>query len=1076
MLHKKIVRLCATLLIAMFLYQPVYGVGAMITSKTTSIDGNAMQCGTMDSLKGFIRKPIDPPPSDEYFINFHYIYPDDVMNDFTVWSSFDGNEYDDIMISQTDDRLTAIKGSAVGEIDIRVEPDVWHNFLIHVKADETVSLYINGEQANIGGVFDFPQIGTGRMSALGYIGDLSSATHNGMGYVDNIRVFTRDELLMEEDFNGELADWTFYTTAFIADPPKNIPMPEPLKFSIDAEKLGFPPGEDIDLSVTGLLNDRTPVVMPLCSSLTVESSNPEVIKISQEGDEFVATGVKEGTCVIKARLTYENKEYQVSKELFVSKEPVVYEILLKADNTQPVQGEKTTVSVLAKYTDGSEAELKEGVVLKSSDPAVIKPVTGDVYEVSALKGGDALLTAVCTKDGKALQGTLAFHVSSLKEIEVLFNTNQFFKGNTGNFLLKGILTNDETVDSSELENITCKSDNPQVVTVSVKEGVPFYEVTGIGGASITVTATLGGVTKSKTFQLTAEELTFSKTKSTIYTEEKVAAARRNAEKYQWASSTKYSVMNTANYHITYGYEFLWSLVTDQNIPRSYAVNQPLGCLNCGKAIDKFGNYPYNANHFNAPWKLECPNCRMRFPTNDFAAYYKSGLDQNHNFDPDLADKSLLVNTLYPEKGEKWGVDDGYGYTDEDGNHYTFVAYYNHWHLWHGGVISKAITSLRDAYIYSGNMKYARAGAILLDRIADVYPDMDIWTYKKQDGFLNSDGGTNRGKVIGSIWETGLVENYLTAYDAFFPVLDDPEIVEFLSEKAEQYHLGNKDGAGIRRNIEDGIIRQVYPAVQNAQIRGNNGMHQSTLATAAVVLDSMPETKEWLDFNFKSGVSSASNVTGGNILATFINDVNRDGHGNEAAPGYNQLWLSQYIGVANTLAGYELYPAADLYENPKFRKMFFAMIPLMLTDKYSAIIGDSASTGNPTRYVDMNQTILAYQHYKDPLLAQVIYFLNNNSTEGIHGDIFHEDPEQVAADIQQVIDEYGPLVLKSDNLTGYGLSVLRDGYNITIDLGIHHTLAELPYTASADLETIRSQRLLFNAQDIGDSVQFTFNVL
>lgn len=572
-----------------------------------------------------------------------------------------------------------------------------------------------------------------------------------------------------------------------------------------------------------------------------------------------------------------------------------------------------------------------------------------------------------------------------------------------------------------------------------------------------------------------EEFTYSKTKSTVYTPEKLEAVRKNMEKYSWASSIKYAVLDTANYYIVYGNDFLWNLVTDQNLPRSYAVNQPLGCLNCGKAIDKFGNYPYNANHFNAPWKLECPNCHLKFPTNDFNAYYKSGLDENHRFNPELADKSLLVNTLYPEKGEKWGVDDGYGYTDEDGNRYTFIAYYNHWHLWYGGAIEKAITSLRDAYVYTGNMKYARAGSILLDRIADVYPEMDIDRYKKSDGFLNSDGGSGRGKVVGCIWETGLVENYLTAYDAFFPVMDDPEIVEFLSEKARQYHLGTKDGVGIRKNIEDNIVRQVYPAVVSAQIRGNNGMHQSTLATAAVVLDSMPETKEWLDFNFQSGAATGSGVSGGNILATFVNDVDRDGHGNESAPGYNRLWLSQYIDVANTLAGYELYPAADLYENPKFRKMFLSMIPLMLTDKYSAIIGDTAATGNPTIYVDLNQMILAYQHYKDPLLAQVIYFLNKNSTEGIHGDIYHEDPEQVGRDIQKTIDEYGPLVLKSDNLTGYGLSVLRDGYRITVDSGIHYILSDLPRTATADAEDIRSQRMILHAQGLGDSVRFTLNV-
>ena len=351
--------------------------------------------------------------------------------------------------------------------------------------------------------------------------------------------------------------------------------------------------------------------------------------------------------------------------------------------------------------------------------------------------------------------------------------------------------------------------------------------------------------------------------------------------------------------------------------------------------------------------------------------------------------------LVSEKGETWGVDDGFGYVHTNGRKYTFIAYYNHWHVWYGGIVSTALNNLRDAYIYTGDMKYARAGIILLDRVADVYPDMDIWPYKIADGFLNSNGNSNRGKVVGSIWETGLARDFLKDYDAFFPAMDDPETISFLSQKADEYGLSvlKKSGTGIRRNIEDGIVRQIFPAVKDAKIRGNNGMHQSTLAMAAVVLDTMPETKEWLDFNFQSGTASANAVTGGNILASFVNDVDRDGHGNEAAPGYNRLWLGQYIEVANILDGYDLYPAADLYENPKFKKMFYSMISVLLTDKYSALIGDTGSTGNPGVFVDINQTILAFERYKDPLLAQLIYFLNGNRTEGIHGNIFSSNRQR-----------------------------------------------------------------------------------
>ena len=106
------------------------------------------------------------------------------------------------------------------------------------------------------------------------------------------------------------------------------------------------------------------------------------------------------------------------------------------------------------------------------------------------------------------------------------------------------------------------------------------------------------------------------------------------------------------------------------------------------------------------------------------------------------------------------MDDGTGYIAEDGQKYTFVAYYNHEGLWHGGTIINALNALREAYLYTGDVAYANKGVILLDRIADVYPDLDLDIWNYQDGYLNSNGNSNRGKAIGSIWETGLVKSCL----------------------------------------------------------------------------------------------------------------------------------------------------------------------------------------------------------------------------------------------------------------------------------------------------------------------------
>ncbi|MBB6735589.1 heparinase II/III domain-containing protein [Cohnella zeiphila] len=525
----------------------------------------------------------------------------------------------------------------------------------------------------------------------------------------------------------------------------------------------------------------------------------------------------------------------------------------------------------------------------------------------------------------------------------------------------------------------------------------------------------------------------SKTRSTYYTPAKQEAARQNVQQFDWAASQRDSAVSSANAYLAMGYEGLWDLVPTQNIPRSYNTNQLLGNFSpVSGDLKSYGNYPWQADPLNDPWKIVDPASGYKFPTNDFQAYYKSGLDAHGDFQPDLADKSLLVNTLYPEKGPTWGVDDGYGWVDPaTGKRYTFVAYYAHWFLWYGGTaaINNAVSALQNAYVYTGDAQYARAGAVLLSRIADVYPSLDVAAFDK-GLYVNSHGGTGDGKAVGSIWETSLVKSFVTAYDAFFPVFDDPEVITFLQSKGEQFDLPLKNnGTELRRGIEDGILRQVYPGVKWDQIRGNNGFHQSALAMAAVVLDTMPETRTWLDYVFRPGGfvnSIPRQVTGGNVLYSMVNDVDRDGNGNEAAPGYNRLWLGTFMQAADILAGYDKYPAADLYQNVKFRKMFQGIYPLVMLGSYTPSIGDSGTTGQPGVLVDKAQSIKAFEQFGTPVYAQLAYMLNGNKTDGIHSDIFTPDPEKVSRDIESVIQSEGPLDLKSVNLTGYGFAGLRDG--------------------------------------------------
>lgn len=865
-------------------------------------------------------------------------------------------------------------------------------------------------------------------------------------------------------------------------------VPELDTVSLAADYTNLISGQTSQLSVKGIMNNGQLAYLGSAAK-TFTSSDASAAAVDANGS---VTAVAPGTADITADVTLNNVTKSGTIQVTVISAADV-NLTLTSDRTELVVGQTARLSLTGSCSSGA-ISLDGAAVSYSAGDGTIASID-DSGIVTALKPGAASITASASFGDDTKTAVLDINVADivLRDVTVTAVRPVIFIGQTTEIKVCGKLNNDETADLSTAA-ITYCSGNEATATVYANGVVTAVSP---GKANINVDVTLNGVTRGNSVEITVidpESITSTKTRSTIYTPAKVTAASQNIEKYNWAKALKDAAVTEADKYVALGNDYLWNLVTAQTLPRSFSTSLEYACPVCGKQMyADYGLYGWQLDPINKPWKLVCPECKTIFPTNDFGAYYKSGLDEHGIFQPELADKSLLKNTLYPEKGEKWGVDDGFGWTDENGHKFTFIAYYNHWALWYDqsgpGSILKAIIALRDAYVCTGDMKYVRAGTILLDRIADVYPDFDCAAYKWSDGFVNSHGYTYQGKVLGSIWEPMMVTEWIKAYDAFFPAIDDQETIDFLSAKAQQYQLANPKitAAAIRRNIEDNILRQVLPAIKKAQMDGNFGMHQSTLATTAVVLDNLPETKEMLDFDFQAGVRESNNDgtwdgawswSGGDILRTLVDDVDRDGDGNEASPGYNSLWLGQLKNVADVLDGYDTYPAADLYQNVKYAKMYSAMYPLTLAGKYTAQIGDTGGCGNTGLIVNVSDCVTAFQKYGDPIYAQLAYFLNGNTINGIHGDIFTADPEKAASDIKTVIDTYGELNLKSTNLTGFGFAVLRDGENFIKDSGIPYNfpgLAVSENTSGFKLYESSGTIQFENNTDAGERITFKFDV-
>ncbi len=516
-----------------------------------------------------------------------------------------------------------------------------------------------------------------------------------------------------------------------------------------------------------------------------------------------------------------------------------------------------------------------------------------------------------------------------------------------------------------------------------------------------------------------------KTSTTLHTKEEIASARRNAKRYAWAREEMEAHVKACASWITRTDEDLWTMVTGQSIPRGIHANPDLGCPKCGRAVyEKGGNYPWKLD-VDRPWKLECPSCGEVWPKNDFGAFYRSGLGPDGVFDRKLADAALLFNAEHPDPKDplhKYAVDDAYGWFDEQGNRWWFIAYYGHYGTW--GFIPDALRHLGQAYLLTGEGVYAHKAAVLLDRTADVYPAMDLGPYCEQ-GLYNSDGSSKKGRIVGAIWENGMAVRLADAYDAIYEgMAGDDALVAFLSEKARRHGLRDKSSvAAIRRNLEDGLLREFIKSCHDRRMRGNEGMVQTAMTVAAVALDHPEETPTALDWVFAPGDRGEG---GGHVASVFNGKVDRDGAGDEAAPSYNFGWMTYFERCAEVLSRYPKYTRHDLYRDfPRFRKMY--RLPYLITalDRYTPRIGDTGRTGDPgMTSVNLPLALKAFRLFKDPFYAQLAYKLNGDRVEGLHTPVFDEDPEAVQREIAEIVRERGELRLDSTHLNGYGFAMFR----------------------------------------------------
>jgi len=494
----------------------------------------------------------------------------------------------------------------------------------------------------------------------------------------------------------------------------------------------------------------------------------------------------------------------------------------------------------------------------------------------------------------------------------------------------------------------------------------------------------------------------------------------------WTDDARAKVREKWTRYLELSDEDLWAMLPGPKVYRAIGVNRTVGCPNCGQEAYKAGGlWPFKCDIWTAPWKVKCPACGEVFPKNDFAAFYRSGLQPDGLFDPARADRKLLFNTEHPDADDlerSRAVDDGMGWVDARDNRFWFVARYcaSFWIQ-----VTRDARDLAEGYQRTGTPELGHKAAILLARMADLYPDMDFPTQGVHPGSYKLGG--DRGKVVwacGPYSEAVRMRTLAATYDDVWDIFDrDAALVGFLTKKATQ--IGHPEWAGsaqaIRRHIEEHLIAEGARAVMRDRANGidryggDAGHMAWTLALQGLVVDDPRLRTELLAWPFRG----PRPLRGGMHEMLCGPILGREGAGGSASPGYSKTHYTMARTLADIYAKLAPPHRRDLYATyPSIKKSFDTQFALNCCERYYPHIGDSSKCGSPGLICAASTMLEAFDRFGDARYARMAYFLNRHSTHGF--------PEDTAKNAQAVIDRHGDWRQASDNLNGYGLAILRSG--------------------------------------------------
>lgn len=359
-------------------------------------------------------------------------------------------------------------------------------------------------------------------------------------------------------------------------------------------------------------------------------------------------------------------------------------------------------------------------------------------------------------------------------------------------------------------------------------------------------------------------------------------------------------------------------------------------------------------------------------------------------------------------------DPGTGYVGPDGRIHYFIGSWNAWVV--ETLQFKALRPLCLAYIITGDERYARKAAFILDALARIYPECDAgsWDYPSNPP---------SGRFCRPWYQVARVLiHYVDFYDEVFdsPALDEPSLVPGMTR---------------RQNIEENLLRNGAWYCYHESLKGGLNNGEADYIRGALSVGCVLGIDHYVDWALDGPYG---------IRSMIANNADRDGRYYESSLSYAMHARDLYLTFAEPMRNYrsERYPEGiDLYADPKFLSFYF--LPQTLFDcaghwpRYGDSGPDVASAWpSEPRFsaLDYDFAEVCYARTRGELrapFAAALAYLAGDRGEEIRSSasdrmfmLFHAGEFPAAADVSAMRAR----VSTSDFFGQKGVAILRGGAN------------------------------------------------